>query len=180
MELMAQGEDFRLQGGSRPDRCTEGVKKRDDNRGHRQAAYSCIAVTSIVTTRTDFSVGQGPPHWNAIRSSSSIRMLPPDAGPPDSAAVRAVSANASRETSTTCAWHCCHCPVLDAGLDRRLSRTPPSLADVDLCPTRQDDRRRARRAARRGWWPGTDVPCRARGDCGVDRSRCGRSAEAPA
>src|SRR5258705_7321479 len=57
VELVAQGEDFCLQGGSRPERCTEGVKKRDDDRRHREAAYPCIAVTSIVTTRTDFLVG---------------------------------------------------------------------------------------------------------------------------
>lgn len=56
---MAQGEDFRLQGGSRPERCTEGVKKRDDEGQHRDAAYWCIAVTSIVTMRTDFLVGTG-------------------------------------------------------------------------------------------------------------------------
>ena len=28
-----------IQGGSRPERCTEGVKKRDDDRRHREAAY---------------------------------------------------------------------------------------------------------------------------------------------
>jgi hypothetical protein len=44
-------------GGSRPERCTEGVKKRDDDGRHREAASSYIAVTSIVITRTDFSVG---------------------------------------------------------------------------------------------------------------------------
>jgi hypothetical protein len=48
LELMAQGEDFRLQGGSCAERRTEGVKKRDDDGRHREAAYSYIAVTSIV------------------------------------------------------------------------------------------------------------------------------------
>ena len=56
---MAQGEDLHLQGGSCPERCTEGVKKRDDDGRHRDAAYSYVALTSIVTTRTDFSVGTG-------------------------------------------------------------------------------------------------------------------------
>jgi hypothetical protein len=34
------------------------VKKRDDDGRHREAAYSYIAATSIVTTRTDFPVGK--------------------------------------------------------------------------------------------------------------------------
>jgi hypothetical protein len=69
------GEDFRLQGGSCLERCTGGTKKRDDEGRHREAAYLCIAVTSIVTTRTDFSVGTGSwrahPH-NRVQKSRQI------------------------------------------------------------------------------------------------------------
>jgi len=116
---MAQGEDFRLQGGSRPDRCTEGVRSATTTETSTGSLFVHRRNINRSQRGTDFSVGQGR-QLERDQISSSIRMLPPDAVRLFVRRSEQFQRNVSRETSTTCAWHCCHCPVLDAGLDRRL------------------------------------------------------------
>ena len=56
-KLMAQGKQFCLECNSRTERITEENEHGNQDRGHRQEAYRCPALSAIGTARIEFLVG---------------------------------------------------------------------------------------------------------------------------
>ena len=57
-ELPPEGEDFELECGPAPERCSQGMKERKDDRAHVRHATTNSGKTSMISRRMEFLHGQ--------------------------------------------------------------------------------------------------------------------------
>jgi len=58
-ELLAEGEDFELECRPAPERCSQGMKQRNDDRAHVRHATTNSGKTSMISRRIEFIARTG-------------------------------------------------------------------------------------------------------------------------
>ena len=65
-QLLPEGEDFELECGPAPERCSQGMKERKDDRAHVRHATTNSGKTSMISRRMEFSARTGRPRLVAL------------------------------------------------------------------------------------------------------------------